>query len=302
MEHYAKGSVIGKGAYGIVYKAECRETGREFALKYHTFGLEESTVRELSCLSALRGHPHVIQIHDCFLDQGTVVMLMPYVPYTLALAIHNGRGQDLDGIPLSFVAHFSTQVASALSHMHGLNIVHRDLTPFNVLLTEELTVQVADMGLSRNSSLWMSPGMVTEQYRAPEVSDHGCAEYTCAIDTWSLGVMIAEAMEGHVLFPPCISKSGKRISTYWVIRETLCPSDHPDAPRVSLGPALVMPKAMGCEIVKGLVLRLLAFRAEQRLLAHELLLDTEWMRLARMTEDDRLVVKGHIRSQAENQH
>ncbi|XP_046873035.1 cyclin-dependent kinase 3-like [Hypomesus transpacificus] len=209
MENYIKEDIIGEGAFGTVYKVKCRVTGNVFALKYHVRGVEDSTVRELSCLASLSGHPHIIRMCDCFVDDGTLAMLMPYVPYKLSELIHNEQAeashfrQDRppQSLPLSFVAHFSSQVASALSYMHRLSIVHRDLTPFNVLLTEGLTVKVADMGLSRQISKWMSLNVVTVAYRAPElfgVGDFG--DYTCSIDMWSLGVMIADAMERRMVF------------------------------------------------------------------------------------------------------
>lgn len=308
MENYLKGSVIGSGAYGTVYKVKCRRTEKEFALKYHTYsteaaGIEDATVRELSCLAALRGHPYVIEMHDCFVDDGKIAMLMPYVPYTLSKVIHNGdglkfyydQGCALQSIPLSFVAHFSVQVANALSYMHRLNIVHRDLTPSNVLLTEDLTVKVADMGLARQSSKWMSPTVVTEPYRAPELFvDHcDCAEYTCAIDMWSLGVMIADAMEGRVVFS--VRKNHpEMVSTYQIIVRTLCPKDHPLASIAPLDPDTIMPNVMECELVKRIVFRLLAFRENERLLAHELLQDTEWMQVAHMTAEDKAMVRDHI--------
>ncbi|XP_045074807.1 cyclin-dependent kinase 2-like [Coregonus clupeaformis] len=301
MENYLKDYVIGRGAYGTVYKVKCLRTGKAFALKYHTRGVDDSTVRELSCLAALRGHPYVIHMHDCFLDNGKIAMLMPYVPYTVSDVIHNGQGwkvykqgRSLQLIPLSFVAHFSVQVATALSYMHGLNIVHRDLTPSNVLLTEDLTVKVADMGLSRQSSKWMSPTVVTEPYRAPELFVKGdCAEYTCAIDMWSLGVMIAEAMEGKVVFLERANRREK-VSTHQIILRTLCPKDHPRAPITPWDPVTLLPQVMECELVKRIVFRLLAFRDTERLMAHELLQDTEWSKVAHMTEEDKGMVRGQI--------
>lgn len=302
MENYLKGSVIGKGAYGIVYKVKCRRTGKEFALKYHIHGVEDTTVRELSCLAALRGHPYVIQMHDCFVDNGKIAMLMPYVPYTLSKVIHNGHGLKSyydQGRALSFVAHFSVQVANALSYMHSLNIVHRDLTPFNVLLTEDLTVKVADMGLSRQCSGKMSPFVVTEPYRAPELfidprdEQSTTAEYTCAIDMWSLGVMIADAMEGRMVFS-ALENHCEKVSTYQIIVRTLCPKDHPSASNTPWDPDTVMPNVMKCELVKRIVFRLLAFRENERLLAHELLQDTEWVQVAHMTEEDKVMVRDQI--------
>ncbi|XP_031133207.2 probable cell division protein kinase ECU11_1290 [Sander lucioperca] len=267
MEKYLTGTVIGQGAYGTVYKATCQKTGKEFALKCHKRGVEEATVRELSCLTALQGHPYVIQIHECVIHNGMMATLMSYAPYTLSNVIHSGhllcheQVRALEIIPLSFVARFSVQVAEALSYMHRLNLVHRDLTPFNVLLTEDLTVQVADMGLSRHSCKWMSTPVVTEAYRAPELFvEGGISEYTCAIDMWSLGVMIVDAMEGRVAF------ASTGVSPYQIIVRTLCPKDHPDA-----------------------------LRANERLLAHELLKDTEWTEAAHMTKEDKDLVRDLVR-------
>lgn len=306
MENYQRVSIIGQGAYGIVYKVKCRITGKEFALKHYSDDVQDTTVRELSCLTALKGHLHVVHMHDCFVDNGRVAMLLSYVPYTLSGVIHNGHGLKLyhksgqveQLIPLSFVANFSRQVAHALSYMHALNIVHRDLTPFNVLLTEGLTVKVADMGLSRQSSKWMSPKVVTKAYRAPELFDECeryCLEYTCAIDMWSLGVMIAEAMEGKIVFDERVAHHQEINPTYQIIVKTLGPKDCSCASIASWGPDTIMPRAMKCELVKRIVLRLLAFRDTKRLLAHELLSDTEWTHVSDMNEGDRVMVRDQIR-------
>ncbi|TKS92495.1 Cyclin-dependent kinase 1 [Collichthys lucidus] len=287
MENYLKLSVIGKGAYGTVYKVKCRTTGKEFALKHHKDKVQDTTVRELSVLTALKGHLHVVYMHDCFVSDGRVAMLLSYVPYTLSGVIHNGHGLNMchesgqvkQLIPLSFVAHFSRQVAHALSYMHALNMVHRDLTPFNVLLTEDLTVKLADMGLSRQASEWMSPNLVTEAYRAPELFDQCeryCLEYTCAIDMWSLGHQ-------------------ETIPTYEIIVKTLGPKDRSCTAIASWGPDTIMPSVMKCTLVKRIVLGLLAFRDTERPLAHELLRDAEWAHVSHMNEEDRVMVIDQIR-------
>uniref|UniRef100_A0A3P9DAC3 Protein kinase domain-containing protein n=1 Tax=Maylandia zebra TaxID=106582 RepID=A0A3P9DAC3_9CICH len=199
MDKYEIVAQVGEGAYGVVYHVKCRVTDQRYALKchrnYENGTMTDSTVRELSCLSALRGHPNIVETLDCFLHDGEIATLMPYLPLTLFEVIYQGRYHS-GLLPITFIGRFSLEIADALAYMHGLNMIHRDLTPANVLLTADtLTVKVADMGLSRYAAKSMSSGLVTESYRAPELFDtkkEGIAQYTCAIDMWSLGVLIVD--------------------------------------------------------------------------------------------------------------
>uniref|UniRef100_A0A3Q3JJE0 Protein kinase domain-containing protein n=1 Tax=Monopterus albus TaxID=43700 RepID=A0A3Q3JJE0_MONAL len=235
--------VIGTGSFGVVYRVKSLRTQEEFALKCHACKVDDSTVRELSCLAALRGHPNIIQLLDCFVsDEDRMAMLMPCLPFTLSCAIYTSAG-----VPLSFVASFSRQTANALAYVHRLNLVHRDIAPNNLLLAEDLTVKVADFGLARQVSKRMSLNVVTEPYRAPEIFA-ARSDYTCAIDMWSLGAVIADAMESKVTFlpPP---------STLQMITELAPdPGDLVGDDIVTRNREKLMPKLMRCEPVKRISL------------------------------------------------
>ncbi|XP_078806224.1 cyclin-dependent kinase 2 homolog [Oryzias latipes] len=286
MEKYYKDPVrpvIGQGTYGVVYRVRDVRNGQEYALKCHKQAdvIEDATVRELSCLTALKGHPNIIQLLDCFMDEDRVAMLMPHVPFELTKAIHRQPPA-----PLSFVASFSLQTANALEHMHGLNILHRDLVPSNVLLEEDLTVKVGDMGLARQYSRRMSLCVVTEPYRAPGLFVRGnAAEYTCAIDMWSLGAMILDAKEGAVVF--AATRGSSTLSKVMA----LAASD-PDGGAEESTPARqeLIPNTMKCEHTKRIAFRLIALRHDKRLTARQLLDDEEWKRLSHMTDGEKAEV------------
>lgn len=147
-------------------------------------------------------------------------------------------------------------------------------------------MKVAGMGLSRHAVQTMSSTVVTESYRAPELfvdSKKGVLCYTCAIDIWSLGVMIADAMQGAPVFmqrtePASVPLKDRvfikhlqtPLSTYQTIRKTLCPKDHALASTNRWSLIVVMPKVMNHDHVRRVVLQLLSFHDKDRLLAHEL--------------------------------
>lgn len=106
--------------------------------------------------------------------------------------------------------------------------------------------------------------------------------------------MIADAMEGRVVFSAHVNQR-EMVSTYQIIVRTLCPKDHPCASITFWELDTIMPNVMEWELVKRIVLRLLAFREND--LAHELLKDTEWMRVAHMTQEDKVMVINHIQRQ-----
>uniref|UniRef100_A0A3Q3LIS1 Protein kinase domain-containing protein n=1 Tax=Mastacembelus armatus TaxID=205130 RepID=A0A3Q3LIS1_9TELE len=60
--------VIGKRTYGVVYRVKCRLTNEEFALKCHIRNTKDLTSVEDSSLAALQGHPNIIQLLECFVD------------------------------------------------------------------------------------------------------------------------------------------------------------------------------------------------------------------------------------------
>lgn len=293
MDKYNKIDYLGEGAYGNVYKVRCKETGQIYALKRFKTNVSGTTVREVSCLAALNFHPYVIRMFTCVPDGNRMTALLEYAPYTLSDFILQRETRIVSDdllrmmVPVSFVGQFSKQISSALDCMHKLNIVHRDLRPCNVLLTQDLTVKVADFGLSRQSADRMSPGLTAAEYMAPELSvyDVKPVQYTCAVDMWSLGVIIVYAMEGRPLFQE--QWIGTKFFSRQKMIATVLGLDNPDdAPKM-------MPNVTMHPQIKNVVLKLLVVTVSERLQARELNSDP-WIRTVEMTEEEKVRIKSYL--------
>lgn len=141
-------------------------------------------------------HPNVITVFDVTKDDaGQEWLVMEYLPSRSLRTLREQRG------PLSpgEVAAIGSQVASALAHLHGKGMVHRDISPANVLVTPDGTAKLTDFGIatwdSETQTADPRTGGGTPGFRAPEVSRGNRA--TEASDIYSLGATLDAAVEGH---------------------------------------------------------------------------------------------------------
>jgi serine/threonine protein kinase len=172
--------VLGSGGMGTVYLASHPRLPREDALKVLPADLTDNPefrarfTREAD-LAASLSHPHIVRVHDRGEADGQFWISMDYVRGTDAGAL--SRTQYPRGMPLDQVVAIVTAVGSALDYAHNRGLLHRDVKPANILLTEPdgqpRRVFLADFGIARridDASRLTSTNMTvgTAAYAAPE--------------------------------------------------------------------------------------------------------------------------------------
>jgi len=163
--------------------------------------------RELQMMGML-DHPNVVTLKHCFYSKGEkpddvfLNLVMEYIPETIHRTLRNHtKAKKL--VPLMYTKVYMYQVCRSLAYIHALGICHRDIKPQNLLLnTKSHDVKLCDFGsakiLQKNE-----PNVAyicSRYYRAPELVFEA-TEYSCAIDIWSLGCVMAELLLGNPLFP-----------------------------------------------------------------------------------------------------
>ncbi|RIK09043.1 MAG: serine/threonine protein kinase, partial [Acidobacteria bacterium] len=196
---------LGRGGGGIVWLARDEHLGREVALKrvsgeadaelLLTRGLREART------SAALAHENVVRVYDAFVHEGSPWIVMEYVPGpSLSSLLEGGRA-----LPVATVARIGAQVATALAAAHGAGVVHRDVKPGNVLLTDDscTDAKLTDFGIARaeDDHQLTRTGMVsgTAAYFSPEMARG--EDPSPASDVWALGATLYAAVEGRRPFP-----------------------------------------------------------------------------------------------------
>jgi two-component system LytT family response regulator len=205
--HYRVISRLGEGGMGAVYLADDTRLGRRVALKVLPASLAADPermhrfVQEARLASALT-HPNVAAIYEIGEHQGFRFIAVEYVEGD-PLSARLSRGP----LPLADVLSIGAQVADALDDAHSKGIVHRDITPSNLMITPRGYVKVLDFGLAKletsnrdETQLITNAGTVlgTVAYMSPEQAlgqdlDH-------RTDLFSLGVVLYEMASARLPF------------------------------------------------------------------------------------------------------
>ena len=194
---------VGSGGMGVVWEALDERLERHVAVKQLRRQSDASTAEaELANKRAMREarltarlqHPNAVPVFDAVEQDGQLWLIMQFVP-SITLAAVLQEGGPLQPNEASQVG---AQVASALAAAHAVGIVHRDVKPGNILITEDGTALISDFGIARalGDATLTTSGMVhgTPAYLAPEVARGNEANF--ASDVFSLGATLYGAMEG----------------------------------------------------------------------------------------------------------
>ncbi|KNC46237.1 CMGC/CDK/CDK5 protein kinase [Thecamonas trahens ATCC 50062] len=203
MENYTRIAKLGEGTYGVVYKAQNRQTGLIVALKRIRLDSEEqgvpcTAIREIALLKELK-HPNVVELLDVLHSDKKLTLVFEYLDQDLKKYMDGIGG----GIEPHIVKTYMYQLLKGLAFCHEHRVLHRDLKPQNLLTSSRHELKLADFGLARAFGLPVrsySTEVVTLWYRAPDVL-LGSSTYSTSIDLWSAGCIFAEMVNGSPLFP-----------------------------------------------------------------------------------------------------
>ncbi len=199
VSHYRIVRKLGGGGMGVVYEANDTKLDRTVALKFlapHLGLHEEATerfVREAKAASAL-DHPNICTILeiDETRDRRLFIAMPRYDGETLKDKVEHGP------LPIVELVEVAVQVVEALGTAHEQGIVHRDVKPANVMVTESGRVKLLDFGVAKMSGPELTKtGAVigTVAYMSPE--QIAGKDIDGRSDFWSLGVVLYEMLTGQ---------------------------------------------------------------------------------------------------------
>lgn len=228
---------LGAGAYGEVWVAIERNTGRRVAIKFysHRGGLDWSLLsREVEKLAFLFADRYVVQLLGVGWDADPPYYIMEYLELgSLADRLQQGP------LPVDKAVELFRDIAVGLVHAHGKGVLHCDLKPANILLDQDNKPRLADFGQSRLSHEQM-PALGTMFYMAPEQADLEAVP-DARWDVYALGSLLYCMLTGH---PP--HRSGQTVDQFErtpdlkqrltkyreMIEQSLSPAEHCKVPGV----------------------------------------------------------------------
>jgi eukaryotic-like serine/threonine-protein kinase len=198
-------SLLGSGGMGKVYKARDRELDRTVAIKVlrpdlMTDPMAMQRFKHELLLASSISHPNILRIHDLGEYNGVKFISMAYVDGGDLTQLIRKEGR----LPLERVLNIMRQLAAALAAAHGVNVVHRDLKPQNILLGSGDHIYVTDFGIAktlesdRTSVTRTGAVLGTPLYMSPEQVEGKPVDHRS--DLYTYGLIFYEMLTGVLPF------------------------------------------------------------------------------------------------------
>lgn len=224
---------VGMGGMAVVYKAMDKMLNRYVAVKIlrEEFKENEEFIRRFkveSQAAASLSHQNIVQIYDVGEENGLHYIVMELLEGETLKQYMISKGGKLSRREAT---NFSMQICRALEHAHSKHVVHRDIKPQNIVLTESGKIKVADFGIARaaNNSTTVSPGKTavgSVHYLSPEQARGGYTDHRS--DIYSLGVVMYEMFTGKLPFD---AEESVSVAMQHIHDEAPAPSEiNPDIP------------------------------------------------------------------------
>ena len=213
---------LGRGAMGVVYKAQDPTIGRTVALKtmrLDVHGLESDDVlrrfKNEARAAGVLNHPNIVTIYDAGEQDGMFYIAMEFIEGT---TLHAVLAEKRVLTPEEII-HYSRQICKGLDYAHSNGIIHRDIKPGNIMITADGTAKIMDFGIAKAGGGMTSTGQVlgTPNYMSPEQVKGKVLDGRS--DLFSFGVMLYEMVTGEKPF------TGQNVTTiiYKIVHENPIP-------------------------------------------------------------------------------
>ncbi|XP_028139064.2 serine/threonine-protein kinase PLK4 [Diabrotica virgifera virgifera] len=202
IEDYQVQNLLGKGGFASVHRARCLKTGIEVAIKMidkqhmKAKNMINRVIQEVEIHLRLK-HSSILELYKWFDDNDYVYLVLELCP--------NGDLQNYlrekKTLSDSEVSNIMTQVVEGIKYLHSYNILHRDLSLSNLLLSSNMKVKIADFGLATQLATPDEKHMTlcgTPNFISPEVATRG--SHGREADVWGLGCLLYTLLVGEPPF------------------------------------------------------------------------------------------------------
>ncbi|AII07799.1 protein kinase domain-containing protein [Rhodococcus opacus] len=236
---------IGRGGFGVVYRCTQAALDRTVAVKVLTADLDEENrarfLREQHAAGRLTGHPNIVTVlHAGVTANGRPFIVMPYHAHGSL----DERIRRHGPLPPDEALRLGVKMAGALETAHRLGILHRDVKPGNILITDYGEPALTDFGIAHIAGGFeTASGIVTGSpaFTAPEVV--AGEPPTPAADVYGLGATLFAAFTGHAAFE---RRSGEQLMAQF-LRITAEPVPDPRVHGISEDVSAIVERAMSAE-------------------------------------------------------